>query len=130
MNNEKKKKLKIITRHELEEALAKLFFYINISLKYEQYKTYRKNFADLLKIVNKWLMYYSEDNNLKRVTNEEVIMACTYLDKMPFDAYGGDYYEEVETWLDVVIYYSSCPIGMEFNSEEIVIKGNDNIAKR
>ena len=112
-----------INRYDIEEALAKLLFYIKASLLCKEYEPYKNQFEGLLKIANKWLNYYVENNDLHQMTDEEAYQAYVLRDEIPFDAYMGGYYEEVETFLDVVIYYGNCPIGVQFNEHLIKRKG-------
>ena len=115
--------MKINKYYEVEEALAKLLFYTKLSFYYKEYDKYKNYFKEIFKISKKWLIYYAEDKSLERMTNEEVITAKKILNQIPHEAYHGDYFEEVETFLDVVIYYGSCPINEYFDETKISKKG-------
>lgn len=113
-----------ITTIQIEEALSKLLFNITASIKDKHYQEYKELFESMLNIVNKWIDYYVEDKNLLRITDKEVDDINNYMNKIPFEAYNGDYYEEVDTWLTVVIYYGSCPVNIDFDESKIVRKGS------
>ena len=125
MNNEIENNMVQITKFEVENALSKLLFYVQASINYKPYSKFKVLFENILKIVKKWIEYYVEDNNLLRMTDSEVDEINKYLNQVSFDAYNGDFYEEVDTWLSVVIYYGSCPIDKEFDETLIKRKGND-----
>ena len=117
-------KFKIVKFYEIEEALAKLQFYIKLSILYKPYNNYKNTFEKMLKIVETWIGYYVEDENLLKMTDEEVIKIKELAEQIPFEAYNlGNYYEEIDTWLTSVIYYGSCPINEEFNEGLIKRKG-------
>lgn len=99
-----------ITTIEIENALSRLLFNVLASTKYKPYKNYKKLFENILKIIEKWVLYYVEDGNLLRITDDEVNEINRNINEIPFDAYNGDFYEEIDTWLTVVIYYGSCPV--------------------
>jgi len=85
--------IKLNTHNEVETALAKLLFYIHISLIYEPYKKYTKELNGLLDITKKWIIYYAKDRCLQKLSDEEVIEGQRLLDSIPFEAYEGLYYE-------------------------------------
>lgn len=121
MDNEN---LKVITYYEVEEALAKLLFYVKTSTLYNGYKPYKEIFEKILKIVEKWVEYYVENADLLKISNEEVISINEYMHQIPFEVYQlGNYYEEIDIWLTTVIYYGSCPINEEYNDTLIKRKG-------
>ncbi|MBQ3020937.1 MAG: hypothetical protein IJD92_01775 [Bacilli bacterium] len=117
-----KSELIIINRYEVEEALAKILFYIKVSMLYKPYEEYKEYFKELLKIVDKWIKYFVENNDLLKMSEKEVLKAKKIISKIPFDAYDGIYFEEIVNWLDIVIYYGSCPIGKKINENSIIRK--------
>lgn len=102
--------IKIIKNREVEDALARLYFMTKLSVLEPSYKDYHKYFLNMLVIVEKWLQYYVEDNDLHRISEKEAITIKKYRDSIPFDAYDEIYFEEVVNYIDIVLYYASCPI--------------------
>lgn len=120
MDNKKK-----ITRLEVETGLAKLLFYTKVSLYYEPYLPYQDIFKKILNIVEKWLTYYANDGNLSNMSDTEAKSIIDLVNKVPADAYSCDYYEELENWVDIVIYYGSCPLNEVFDENKIILKGKN-----
>ena len=118
------KNLKILTRYEIETALAKLIFYLLASSKYEPYKEYKSKFEEMLEIVMVWVKYYVDNNNLLSMTDDEVINIQKLMAEIPSVAWSGDYFEEVDTWLSTVIFYGSCPVNQEYDESKIIRKEN------
>ncbi len=118
MGKSESEDIRILTRFEIENALAKLLFNITASIVHNPYKEYKGKFKDILKIVNKWISYYVENNDLLKMTDEEVIEARSLIKSIPFEAFHiGDFYEEIEIWFDVVVFYGSCPVGEKFKQK-------------
>lgn len=115
--------MKKITKYELEEALSKLLFNVSASIYYKPYLQYQDAFIKILNILNVWVSYYVENGNLLKMSDEEVNNINNAFNSIPFDAYNGEFYEEVDTWLTVVIFYGSCPIGIEFDENMVTRKG-------
>lgn len=124
MNNKIENNIVQVTKFEVENALSKLLFYVVASINYKPYSEFKQSFENILNILQKWITYYVEDNNLLRMTDSEVDKVNEYLNQVPFDAYNGDFYEEVDTWLSAVIYCGSCPIDKDFDETLIKRKGN------
>lgn len=124
MNNKIENNMVQVTKFEVEHALSKLLFYVVASINYKPYSEFRESFENILKVLEKWIAYYVEDNNLLRMTDSEVDKVNEYLNQIPFEAYNGDFYEEIDTWLSVVVYYGSCPIDKDFDESLIKRKGN------
>ncbi len=120
---ERENNLKILTRYEIETALAKLIFYLLASSKYEPYKEYKNKFEEMLEIVMLWVKYYVDNDNLLNMTDDEVISIQKLMDEIPNDAWNGDYFEEVDIWLSTVIFYGSCPVNQEYDESKIIRKG-------
>ena len=120
---ERENNLKILTRYEIETALAKLIFYLLASSKYEPYKKYKNKFEEMLEIVMLWVKYYVDNDNLLNMTDDEVISIQKLMDEIPNDAWNGDYFEEVDIWLSTVIFYGSCPVNQEYDESKIIRKG-------
>lgn len=117
-------KIKIVKFYEIEEALAKLLFHLKLSTLYKPYNDYKDIFEEMLKIVEVWIGYYAENENLLKMTDEEVIRIKELSEQIPFEAYNiGNYYEEIDTWLTSVIYYGSCPVNEEYDESLIKRKG-------
>lgn len=115
----------IVKRYDIEEALAKLLFYIEASIKTKEYISFKKSLEELLVIVKNWFDYYISDGDLHRVTDKEAKDAINLCDSIAgTTAYSKVYYEYLEAWLNVTIYYSSCPINQEFDKNSIKRKGN------
>ena len=117
--------MKKITRLEVETGLAKLLFYTKVSVYYEPYLPYRDIFEKILNIVEKWLTYYATDGDLSKMTDVEAKSIIKLVDEIPIEAYCGDYYEEIENWVDIVIYYGSCPLNEAFDESKITLKGKN-----
>ena len=114
-----------LKNRELEDALARLYFMAKLSLLEPSYKDYHKYFSDIFMIVEKWLQYYVEDNDLHRVSEKETVTIKKYRDSIPFDAYDKIYFEEVVNYIDIVLYYASCPINENFDGSNIIKKENE-----
>lgn len=118
------KEKKILKKYEVEEALAKLLFYLEASINYKPYEKYKILLKKMLDITNKWMQYYLETENLLNMTDKEVDEIKELFNQISFDAYNlGDYFEEIEIWLEVVIYYGSCPVNQEYDESLIIRKG-------
>lgn len=117
--------MKKITRLEVETGLAKLLFYTKVSVYYEPYLPYRDIFEKILNIVEKWLTYYATDGDLSKMTDDEAKSIIKLVDEIPVEAYCCDYYEEIENWVDIVIYYGSCPLNEAFDESKITLKGKN-----
>lgn len=117
--------MKKITRLEVETGLAKLLFYTKLSVYYEPYLPYRDIFEKILNIVEKWLTYYATDGDLSKMTDDEAKSIIKLVDEIPVEAYCYDYYEEIENWVDIVIYYGSCPLNEAFDESKITLKGKN-----
>lgn len=117
--------MKKITRLEVETGLAKLLFYTKVSVYYEPYLPYRDIFEKILNIVEKWLTYYATDGDLSKMTDDEAKSIIELVDEIPVEAYCYDYYEEIENWVDIVIYYGSCPLNEAFDESKITLKGKN-----
>lgn len=117
--------MKKITRLEVETGLAKLLFYTKVSVYYEPYLPYRDIFEKILNIVEKWLTYYATDGDLSKMTDVEAKSIIKLVDEIPVEAYCYDYYEEIENWVDIVIYYGSCPLNEAFDESKITLKGKN-----
>ena len=93
--------------YEIEEALAKLYFYINICLLDKNYEQFYNEYKKLLKIVKKWNKYYAKNRNLNKISNKEINNFKDIFYNIPFKDYTGFYYfEYVDAFLDKVIYYT------------------------
>ena len=117
--------MKKITRLEVETGLAKLLFYTKVSVYYEPYLPYRDIFEKILNIVEKWLTYYATDGDLSKMTDDEAKSIIELVDEIPVESYCYDYYEEIENWVDIVIYYGSCPLNEAFDESKITLKGKN-----
>lgn len=117
--------MKKITRLEVETGLAKLLFYTKVSVYYEPYLQCRDIFEKILNIVEKWLTYYATDGDLSKMTDDEAKSIIKLVDEIPVEAYCYDYYEEIENWVDIVIYYGSCPLNEAFDESKITLKGKN-----
>lgn len=121
MNNN----LRTVTFYEVEEALAKLMFYVKASLVFKEYEIYKDILEEMLEIVETWVKYYVDNRNLLNMTDEEVIKINDLFNQIPVDTVTlEDYLDEIDIWLTVVIYYGSCPINEEFDESLIKRKGN------
>ena len=124
MNNKGIEKKDIIKRYDIEEALAKLLFYIEASIETKEYVDFKKTLNELLAIAKKWFNYYIEDGDLHRVTDKQAKHAICLCDSVAGSiAYSKIYYEYLEAWLNVTIYYSSCPVNQKFDKKSIKRKG-------
>lgn len=122
---EKQPKKDFLTRNNVEHALSKLLYNLTASTLYKPYKKYSEHYEKVLQITKNWILYFIENNNLLKMTSEEVREARKCLDKIPFgEAFmNGDFSEEIDIWFDVVVYMGSCPIEKEFDPQLIIRKG-------
>lgn len=59
------------------------------------------------------------------MTDEEVIKINELFNQISIESFIlENYFDEINIWLTVVIYYGSCPINEEFDENLIKIKGN------
>lgn len=118
-------KLRTVTFYEVEEALAKLMFYIKSSLTFKKYENYKDILKEMLEIVETWVKYYVDNRNLLSMTDEEVVKINELYNQIPVESFIlEDYFDEIDIWLTVVIYYGSCPINEKFDENLIKRKGN------
>jgi hypothetical protein len=118
-------KKKIVKNYEVEEAIAHLYFYTKISTIV--YKEYKDTFNKILTIIEKWIGNYAKDENLNFVTEEEAKELIDLRDSVPFEIYVDytvTYYEEVENFIDIILYYASIPINEYYDESTIKVKGN------
>lgn len=117
--------LKMLTYVEIEKSLSRLLFSTYMCMIDENYKDIEYIFEKILDIVRKWIKYYSEDKNLKRITDEESIEAYKLLYEIPIElTYKSVYYEDVENYLDIVTFYPECPINEYFDESKITRRKN------
>lgn len=123
-------KLRTITFYEVEESLAKLMFYIKASLNFKKYENYKGILKEMLEIVETWVKYYVDNRNLLSMTDEEVVKINELYNQIPVESFIlEDYFDEIDIWLTVVIYYGSCPINEEFDESFIKRKGINRMGK-
>lgn len=115
------KNIKIIKNSEVEKDLSYLYF--NAKMSSIVLPEYMEILKKILTILDNMIKYYAEDKNLSRVTEEEVEELLSYRDLIPFDAYKELCFEEMVNYIDIIIYYASCPINEEFDENDIIIKG-------
>jgi len=119
-----KKDIKEVTSYELEQNLAKLYLYIELSLKTKEYKSLYSDLEKIKLIVSNWIGYYAQDKDLHRVSEEEAYAILTLRDNMdPLIGYEKPYYDEIVVFIDVVLYCASVPLNKEFDEREIITKG-------
>jgi hypothetical protein len=117
-------KKKIVKNYEVEQAIAHLYFYTKISTIV--YKEYKDTFNKILKIIEKWIGNYAKYRNLNFVTEEEAKELIDLRDSVPFEIYVDytvTYYEEVENFIDIILYYASIPINEYYDESTIKVKG-------
>ena len=92
--------------YEVEETLAKLYFYLKLSILDDDYSFCKKEYMEILRIVDKWIIVYSNEKSIGDIDEESILKAQDIFYKIPFKNYKGYYYfEYIDAYLDKIKYF-------------------------
>ena len=92
--------------YEFEESLAKLNFYLKISLLDKDYDFCKDKYEIIYSIVDNWITQYANTKSINCIDKESIQKAEDIFYSIPFKDYKGFYYfEYIDAFLDKINYY-------------------------
>lgn len=102
----------IITYDEVEESLAKLYFYLNVCMHDEDYKFCIEEYSKIAKIVEKWIALYATERSLTGIEESDMENIKNIFYDIEFFKYTGyAYYEYIDAFITKIDYYRKHSIG-------------------
>ena len=91
---------------EIEETLAKLYFYIKIAILDKEYSFCKDKYQEILNILDNWISIYSKDKSLVNIKDKDIKKAQALFYSISFADYKGFYYfEYIDAELSKVKFY-------------------------
>lgn len=91
---------------EFEDSLAKLSFYLKLSLLDKDYEFCKEKYEKINSIVNDWITKYAVSQNINSIDIGSLQRAKDIFYSIPFKEYEGFYYfEYIDAYLDKIKYF-------------------------